>query len=305
MDVSIKKFNNVLNSSLDIAQKHLMWESYRSNVTDMIETAIISHPKGKSILVYGAGQCNDLDLPFFVKHFEKIVLTDVDYDNVIKGLKHQKVFDAYRNGQILIKEMEYTGLSKLMFFETMLDHFKKGETAEVIKAYIQIIQRQLEQSEALIENDSYDFVLSSAVYTQLIYTQLQALLVRIKQQRCYQEEEFVKIEEVLLDIMPFMLRRYNKGLLQQLKPDGLIMCMTDVLEDHIDGEFLKKVREKINDTYFVDDFYKQYTNESGYGLGSYGLVNLQTLVKTQIRQWAIWPFDDQRYFLVHFLIGSV
>lgn len=55
---------------------YLEWSDYRKAVTDYI----LQHcEKGSTLIIYGAGKCDDIEIERLAEHFERVTLVDVNY----------------------------------------------------------------------------------------------------------------------------------------------------------------------------------------------------------------------------------
>ena len=88
-----------------LEKRHVMprawddWADYRKNWSDWI----IRYCKwDSSVLIVGAGACNDYDLEHFTKFFEKIFLFDLDEDAMRGALK--RIPEAQRKKIELFKQ---------------------------------------------------------------------------------------------------------------------------------------------------------------------------------------------------------
>ncbi len=92
---TMRKFNNDVNNTGDLDAKYTAWSAHRSSVTGFIRNALSQSPSAKSIIVFGAGECNDIDLQYLSTAFERIVLTDVDEQSIFDGLARQGEEDTF------------------------------------------------------------------------------------------------------------------------------------------------------------------------------------------------------------------
>ena len=115
---SIGEFNNDVNHSGDLDDKYLEWSEYRNGIKDFISRTAGQDPETKSITVFGAGECNDLDLNFLARTFNRVLLTDVDKKSIFEGIKRQGLNEGEKS-KIEVEEVEYTGLSEIRFFDSL------------------------------------------------------------------------------------------------------------------------------------------------------------------------------------------
>ena len=115
---SIREFNNDVNNSGDLNYKYKKWAVYRRNIKQFISSTIEQKTEPRSIIVFGVGECNDLDLHYLAKTFERVVLTDVAEKSINSGLQRQQLNNEEID-KIEIMQVEYTGLENAGFFKTL------------------------------------------------------------------------------------------------------------------------------------------------------------------------------------------
>lgn len=302
MDLSIKNFNYTLNSSIPLDQKYNMWKNYRTSINSLIDIAIKNFPdyRNKSLLTCGTGESNDLDLQCICNKFDTITLSDID----IKSIQSGMVYQGINPDNVSIMEMEYTGLSQLMFFETLYSMIKEANSVNELKRYIksafESIDRYKIQS---MLHHQYDVVLSAPIYTQLFYPQIETILNMAKTYHLYSDYEIKEIYSAILEVAPNIINNYNDFLLEVVNEDGIILMLSDVIEDKPDGQYMTELQRHINDKALVNNIYEKYLHQYGHGFGSYGIYHLSLDIEVIHETWFIWPFSKERYFLVKSLIG--
>ena len=166
---SMRAFNNDVNNSGDPGDKYTSWASYRNDVADFIRSAVSQTPRAKSIIVFGAGECNDLDLAFLAATFERIVLSDVDAQSIRDGLERQGLSDS---SQFEVLQIEYTGLAAVGFFDTLSALCSSGSSIPALSEFIASAFQNVRAADLPgLTSDGFDIVLSCPIYTQLVFTQ--------------------------------------------------------------------------------------------------------------------------------------
>lgn len=154
------------------------WASYRSELTE-----IILEMNPQSVMIIGAGRCNDIDLYEISSETEKVICIDVDEDSVNDAI--EKLPENLRE-KIEYKCVSLTGIYEddmEEFCENLLDFARReggGITSENFRTrMIQCIDvlkskmiRNEEELLKLIPEASVDVLICSGVYSQMFSTLL-------------------------------------------------------------------------------------------------------------------------------------
>ncbi|MDO4493734.1 MAG: hypothetical protein Q4C53_07625 [Clostridia bacterium] len=79
------------------------WEDYRENLTRFI---LENGFEGGSLMIVGAGECNDFALKHLAERFSEVILSDIDTDSVRRGLERQNI----ACGRIRIDKTDLVGI---------------------------------------------------------------------------------------------------------------------------------------------------------------------------------------------------
>lgn len=277
---TIQNYNEHLNASYHMETKFEQWSEYRKSVTKL---CLAQGPLEGEIAIFGAGYLNDIQLNKLLNDTARLTLVDCDGVAMKKGLTQQK-YTGVVNEQIL----DLTGLDNEKFFDEL--------TVLMSVKDITGIERYLEElifkESFLFENESFDAILISPIYTQLLLPQFMDLVVFTDMQ-----EYMTRLTEAILIFLGRLIETMNNVILKALKPGGRCIAWSDILEYTIDDSTyvdLDKTEEGLRR--HVLDYEEQY----GLGLGAYGLLQLaQGLDQTQEIQenWLIWPFDEDRHLI--------
>lgn len=305
MSISITDFNRDVNNSGSLSDKFKSWSKYRENINRIIECALEYRKDATEIIIFGAGECNDLDLNYLSDRFERIVLTDVDTVGLNNGIRRQiKEEKLIRKFECL--KVEYTGLEKIGFFEKLYKLTIEGSNVEDIINYIDKTLSGINNKEILPQyKNNFPIVISAPLYTQLIYTQLSTITSMFLKSGIYIESEISMMNERVIYYLPLIIRNYNDLLISVGDNNSLIGMWTDLLQDHPNGEIMKSICKKIDDTEFINQYVAKYDEKYGLGLGSYGKLDFYEKIDKVFSLWSIWPFDSNRSFLVYGSIGKV
>ena len=293
---TMEQFNNDVNNSGNLQSKYKQWANYRQKIDEFISKSI----KNKnSIIVLGAGECNDIDLHFLTSTFGKVTLSDVDAKSIDEGIARQKL-NENQISKINIVQADYTGLGKVGFFHELSNMAKEKASCRKICEYINEIIININTDDILSEHKkSYDVVLVCPIYTQLAYTQMEVLLKILYQYNIYPMDDLNKILTAMHYSMPNIIANYNKMLLSLAKDDGKIIALVDILEitDNKIGEI---IAANIEDNNFIEEFLLENYSE----ISKMGLDDLKKRINTIEESYEIWSFDESKQYLVQMMAGE-
>lgn len=302
MDFKIKNFtmgtfNNDVNHSGNLEEKYLRWASYRQKINDFILKSI-EDKKYNNIIVLGAGECNDLDLKFLTNTFESINLSDIDIASIEEGIDRQKL-PKNAKAKIELIQQDYTGLDKLGFFQHITDLINMKKTEKEISSYIKKAITDISDFDILLSHkNKYSMVLVLPTYTQLAYTQMEALLKILYQYNIYEVDDLNRIITSMYHTMPAIINNYNNLILSLLANDGILILLSDILEI-TDMEIKENLANKINDTEYIKD----YLSTDCSDLAQIGLDDLRGKIDILHGTYALWPFNESKDYIVNMLAG--
>lgn len=291
---SIELFNRNLNQSGVETEKQAQ---FKKQVDLLLNSSLIRIKEKELAVIIGAGKMNDFSLSFFVKNFEKTILTDVDLLTVNETIKYER-FTKKELSKIERIRIEYTGFEANQFFtdfkERIINCQSYDKLEKVIKSKLDGLENYLFLKDY---NDQVDFMYVSPIYTQLVYNQLLRECAVLRENRY--PEHFIKyLEEILLDEMIQVINRFNDNLVNSLKDEGILFVLSDVFQVDIGSEFHMRISNGIKNFDVMEEIYNGYQRKFGAGLGDYGLINLDDKLEPQLSRWLIWPFDDKKEFVV-------
>lgn len=283
---TIRNYNEHLNASYPMETKFKQWSEYRKTVTNL---CLQQGPLKGGIAIFGAGYLNDIELNALLNGSTHLTLVDCDGAAMEKGLAHQKY-----KGVVKEQVLDLTGLDSENFFDELT----------VLMTYKDIvgIERYLDElvfkESTLFAKDSFDVILISPMYTQLILPQFMDLVAFTEMQ-----EHMARLTEAILKFLARLIESLNKALLSVLKLGGLCIAWSDIVEYSIDDKtyaHLEKTEAGLKR--HVLDYEEQY----GLGLGSYGLLQLSQEFDNEREMqenWLIWPFDEDRHLITKMVQG--
>lgn len=301
---TISAFNNDVNNSGDLNDKFNKWADYRTGITKIIEDACSKTSDNKSIIIFGAGECNDIDLKFLSTKFERIVLTDVDSKSIHDGISRQGLIDSERS-KIEIKRIEYTGLAENKFFYNLERMASRSASIYEITAFLKKQITDISQINDLLEYENcFDIVLSCPIYTQIVYTQVEVFLKILAQFNLYSEEDIKIMKKMMHSCMERIISRFNDLLISVTRLSGHLLVIADVIELSVKSDALKEVSKIIDDKPVDTQLLEHFTKEYGLPFSKIGFNDLDAKVNRQKSFWSIWPFDEYKKYLVCIIVNS-
>ncbi len=291
----IKLFNYNLNNSLNYQSKSK--KLFVDQVSLLLRSCVDKINAKQSICVIGSGKMEDFSLSFFVKRFEKIVLTDIDRDTVEKAVNEYH-FTKNERSKITIKQVEYTGFEDDLFFDDFKERIVNARTFEKIDQILDNKLENIKHYEFMEEyKNTFDFVYVSPIYTQLIYNQV-LRECSILRESGYPEHLIKYIESRMLDEMVGIIDRFNQNILNLLNDNGTLFVLSDIFQVDIGSKFDLRVQAGIKNRHVMDEIYEGYVSKFGMGLGDYGLYSLDKEIESLLSRWMIWPFTEKVNFVI-------
>ncbi len=296
-----------LNLSIDFYKSYSYSETYRKEVTDKI-LSFFNKYEIESVCFFGVGNGCDVDYFKMINHGVVMTLTDIDLKAMERaihfaGIEPEEVrvfaFDYLGNCEDLIKglvkRMEKLDQedAELATYHASLDFFYKG------------LLKKIEMTDYRVYlKESQDLLVLLPIYTQLLFVELVSKLSHIRR--------FNDIQNALFQHMIGVIDRFNYNLVNLISQRGVLFVLSDIVEIHEDDELfrayareisgLKEEREDLVQSDFisleVQNRIEKYESQYGFGLGSYGLLNLEDYMVKSEETYYLWQFDDKRAFLV-------
>ena len=284
----MEQFHSRLNQSQQYRDGGL--NSYREHLDTMVRSVLREMVTTKQAIVIGAGNCTDVSLPIFLEFMEQVTLTDIDQQAMEQCAKMRR--------NIATIAVDYTGFSDIHFFELFAEKMWSAKTDLDVE---QIVTDALLQTEGFTFlsplHQQNDLVFVSPIYTQLLFHQVQHELYGLLADG-YSEPLARRMSETMLQAMPTILERFNNNLIRLLKPGGTLLVLSDIFEMQEGSEFHRKIVHSIKQKDVMDEIYRQYQSTYGFGLGDYGLYDLNQKLEQKKSRWLLWRFNETRSFAV-------
>lgn len=301
---SLGHFNNDVNSSTDPDEKYERWTSYRKKISDFVSEAVKNNGSVESMIVFGAGALNDIDLNYLCNVFGKIVLTDVDEKSMLDGLARQKL-SSEQKSKINPVQIDYSGAEEIGFFKKLEALAAQSAPVSDIIQYIEDTMLKLcKTTEKLKGLDKFDVVLSCPVYTQIVFTQIETFLRVIYDCGLYEYEEVNSILNAAYQSMPVLLNNYNDMVLSCVKEEGLLVMITDIVEIKKVDNKLEEIKRVLNKQDCNFSLIGKFIQENGLELALKGIDNLMSKIKIYDSFYTLWPFDDEKEYLSFLAAGK-
>ena len=303
-DFTIRAFNHDVNNSGDLNDKFSKWAKHRERVSTFIANTQKACD-AQSVIVFGAGECNDIDLHSLTEHFKSIVLTDIDEEAIRNGLDRQQCSEEELT-KIEVVQMDYTGFEKEAFFDRLSEQLATEQDIDSICEYISETIRSIKSNEMPERyKRHFDMAISCPIYSQLIYTQAEVLAMILSQFGLYDAQEIEKFKKTVRLGMQKILTDYNDLFLSSLKSDGIAVMFTDIIElakgHPASSAIAISAAQKNTENKQMEKYVKAY----GLEFGTKGRDDLLKKIISKTDIWSMWPFDDYKDYLVYGLAGQI
>ncbi len=141
------------------------WTAYRGHVTDFI----LNHTdRGKTIAVFGAGRCCDIDMKRLAAAFSNVWLIDFQKSSLLEALRR---YDLSDNPNIHLMIRDFVGITEEEYLS--LVHLciscasAKAEVHELTEKLDQIYERIRDYEIELEKDSSFDYCVAIGLHSQL------------------------------------------------------------------------------------------------------------------------------------------
>lgn len=277
-----------LNLSVDFYTSYHHYESYRKRLSEDI-SSIIKEMLPDKVAFFGVGNTGDVDYLKLMKYNAVLTLTDIDAKAMERGLRFQgigldevriKIFNYLGHYQEAIGILE-DGLQDLDNRKV----YGLDDAMGIIENFFDQVMDQLNELDYSVHfGEKQNMIVLLPIYTQLLFVDLVSRLRKLK--------HYNELQDMLLQKMVLVIDGFNRNLVQIVENEGCLFVLSDIME--LDRKGTKKalsVKE-------IMSRIRIYENQYGYGLGSYGLLNMSEYAKPIQEFYYQWHFDEARSFLV-------
>lgn len=287
---TIKEFNRILNASTK--DRFEKWQTYRDELTEYIINNLVKD--NIDIHIFGAGNCDDINLEKIDHKTNKIVLSDIDLNAM------NSVFGKYQidPGKVTIKETDYTGFNLIEDWNDYVNCILKLESKSEIKEFMDnLFQKKADYQFLKDSHELFDAIVLTPIYTQLLLPQFMTN-ISILNDVNYDDETLTYLTEIFLELIPETIELFNKNIFRFLKKNGIAIILSDIFEANLNTHFYKQMKNHMRSLTGIDSFHQNYQRKYGIGLGDYGLMNAETFGFVKSHQWFEWPFSNDRSLFV-------
>jgi hypothetical protein len=268
---SIRCFYRELNKSVSGEENRNRWKHFREAVTGFAMEGFIA---GGSTVVIGAGNMNDIDFKTISGASGAMILADIDTMTISENI----------SDKVTVAEIDFGCLDDIA-----------AATAQ--NEMIQTLKAKTPRVKSSIAGKKFNNILVSPYYTQIVLPWVFSLFPGMKP-----ESEIV---EAALGLAGKIILQSNEYIRSLAEKNCRLCLWTDMLEYDIGNPAYTDIVSNISDNVWMDSFLEQYTNEFGYGLGSYGHSEMEEYLKATVHKWLIWPFDSKRSLVVKITSGTL
>lgn len=282
---NIEFFQNRLNNS--DKNRYINWSKYREILTNYI-IHLIKDDKTIKSLIIGSGNSDDINLTQIEKHTENLVISDIDLQALEKSFRKYKL----NNKKSEIKKSDYTGLDDSKYWSNFVKNVITLSTEEEISKYLDNLRWEI-KGYKFLNNEAYDLIIVSPIYTQLFLSQ-SFIYLDILDNLNFPLNLINFIKEEIMKISSLVIQVFNQNIINLMNNNSKLIVISDIFEANYDSDFYKKI-DSLNN---LDIILKKYQNNYGIGLGDFGLLNLNEILSIKSTKWFEWPFNKQKCFFV-------
>ena len=291
----MESFQREMNENRDKARR-VKWKNHRAQVTRLFHDVFSKKSSIDKIAIFGAGNCDDLDLDDLASTCNTIYLFDLDGESMKRGIQN---FSVSTRNQIKLVELDVTGLNKIDFEQKLTSLLESGEKAEKVVQFLIDTTNHLvgiSENEGTSWIESFDVVAISAIYTQLFYNW--ALDILDKYNEKYNQNDLEKIKEAFLDLRDQIVLTFQESVSKFCHPSGFFISWSDMLK--MENEYMEVIQKGPNAIFTL-------ASNVGYGAALIGVKDFIDKVDKETFSLRFWPWDfnEDRQYLTVGLLGRV
>lgn len=268
------------------------WEYYRKALTERI---LNKSSDRESIIIFGAGECNDLDLKILENEFKKVTLVDKNESSMQKALNR---YGLQNSKKIHIKVVDFLNISDEEFieFEKML--INKSSITDLLN-YLENLKEKLNKIRfhSFLENHQTGVCIN--VHSQLL-SLFGALFASYS--KFYDDTAFTKLHEKIYNIYDQIVPQINNEMLETItKRFFLGVDLKEFSDDLNTFELLRPFAQLLNSS-GLSAVFKEYDNFISGSVNA--LFDMERIFKNpryhnnENMFFLNWPFEYARQYLV-------
>ena len=194
------------------------WENWRDYRQELTSYLLKYTSPGSTAAIFGAGECNDLDLRQLLQHFESVTLYDYDMEAMHRGIERQK---AIGFTGLKFRQADFVGIPEEAYIEytTLL-----AQECATEKRRETVILQKLEQMYETAEKESLSF--GETIYDYTIVIGVDSQLNNMAEwlyRTVYKAEESSVTERICRENMT-LVRRFHDAVLKVTGRQLFIGC---------------------------------------------------------------------------------
>lgn len=200
------------------------WAQYRKDLTEVI----VRYAKGsESIAVFGAGQCNDIDLNKLIESFNEVILLDKEVGAMKEGIKQQKVINS---SAIQIQRADFVGIEDedyRYYADFLISEIRKkgmqtnvNELAEIALEQLEVLYTKVMNTPLCFGKVQYDTAVVIGVHSQLI-SMLEWIWSVIL--HTIQQDE-ARVRNKIIEMNRFFVTRFNQAVISGARHKIIMGC---------------------------------------------------------------------------------
>ncbi|MEG0297637.1 MAG: hypothetical protein RR620_13035 [Clostridium sp.] len=209
MEYTYKEFKNTQMGN----DTFLDWTEYRKAITNKMLEEL--DDENKSLIIFGAGECNDIDLKRFNKKFNKITLIDFNEIALQGAIEKHKL----QNEQgIEFKKIDFLGVSNATYeeYEEML--INKTPIKKIVK-FLRGEANKLLESKIDLNLQKHEVAICLGVHSQITITFVGVLANYLNN---YDKKEIKKVYEEIEYMNTKVAKRLNDCILENITSKAIM-----------------------------------------------------------------------------------
>lgn len=291
MEYTYKEFKNTQMGN----DTFLDWTKYRKEITNKILEKL--EYENKDLIIFGAGECNDIDLKMLKKRFDKITLIDFNERALEEAIKNHGL---QNNKGIKLKKIDFLGISNEIYekYEDMLSN--KFPVKKVIK-FLREEANKLLESEINLNLEKHEAGICLGVHSQITISFLGVLANYLNN---YDIREIKQIHKEIEYMNIKVAKRLNNCILENITSKAIIgFDIMEVSEQLGTDRLIPLIMEYSS----KGDFQSLYNNIVSKNLvlgSSSGNTDIvRRISENEINmEWfntMFWPFNTDKWYLMY------
>ncbi len=291
---TIERFYHRLNA--DGSDRFTRWRPYRDEITTMIQSHLSEGTRVASLLVLGAGNCDDVDLNALSILADTLTLADIDAEAMAVGVRKYEV----PADRIALIPLDFLGFPAAGFFAEARAFLNRPFSHKDLRRFWQRVTVPLTMDRFPPGfTEAFDIIILTPIYTQFILPLVTTWLASIDASQVPKDRRKTFIEG-LLEILPRCIDRFNAAISRLLKATGVCFAWSDIFQTQIGSTFDAEVQKALATPASMDALYDGYFSRYGFGSGDYGLFSLEAQLEKNFHRWLSWPFTEKERMIVKF-----